>query len=119
MSGPELLGGYMQYLSDVTQAVRGAHSAGWTLAEAMERIPFALDRPLLPARGSPADWLLPGPSQLQRDEDPRVLHGVTAPECGSSSLQHPVRVATRKERWDERLGVLFCLGAVFVYKFRP
>ena len=48
ISGPELLGGYMQYLSDLTQAVRGAVSAGWTLAEAMERIPFALDRPYSP-----------------------------------------------------------------------
>ena len=106
ISGPELLGGYMQYLNDVTQAVRGAVSAGWTLAETMDRI-VRSRQALLPARGSPADRFFPGPSQLQRDEDPPVLHGVTAPECGSSSLQHPVRVATRKERRDERLGVLF------------
>ena len=52
ISGPELLGGYMQYLSDVTQAVRGAHSAGWTLTEAMERIQLDLDRPYAP----PADY---------------------------------------------------------------
>ena len=48
ISGPELLGGYMQYLNDVTQAVRGDVSAGWTLAETMDRIPFALDRPYSP-----------------------------------------------------------------------
>ena len=78
-----------------------------------------IDLTAFTARGSPADRFFPGPSQLQRDEDPPVLHGVMAPECGSSSLQHPVRVATRKERRDERLGVLFCSGAVFVYKFRP
>ena len=53
MSGPELLGGYMQYLSDVTQAVRGAVSAGWTLAETMDRIPFALDRPYSPPEDHP------------------------------------------------------------------
>ena len=53
ISGPELLGGYMQYLSDLTQAVRGAVSAGWTLAEAMERIPFALDRPYSPPEDHP------------------------------------------------------------------
>ena len=53
ISGPELLGGYMQYLSDVTQAVRGAVSAGWTLAETMERIPFALDRPYSPPEDHP------------------------------------------------------------------
>ena len=53
ISGPELLGGYMQYLSDVTQAVRGANSAGWTLAETMERIPFALDRPYSPPEDHP------------------------------------------------------------------
>ena len=53
ISGPELLGGYMQYLNDVTQAVRGAVSAGWTLAETMERIPFALDRPYSPPEDHP------------------------------------------------------------------
>ena len=53
ISGPELLGGYMQYLSDVTQAVRGAVSAGWTLAETMDRIPFALDRPYSPPEDHP------------------------------------------------------------------
>ena len=53
ISGPELLGGYMQYLSDLTQAVRGAVSAGWTLAEAMDRIPFALDRPYSPPEDHP------------------------------------------------------------------
>ena len=53
ISGPELLGGYMQYLNDVTQAVRGAVSAGWTLAETMDRIPFALDRPYSPPEDHP------------------------------------------------------------------
>ena len=53
MSGPELLGGYMQYLSDVTQAVRGAVGAGWTLAEAMEQIPLDLDRPYAPPADHP------------------------------------------------------------------
>ena len=53
MSGPELLGGYMQYLNDVTQAVRGALGAGWTLAEAMERIPLDLDRPYAPPEDHP------------------------------------------------------------------
>ena len=53
ISGPELLGGYMQYLNDVTQAVRGDVSAGWTLAETMDRIPFALDRPYSPPEDHP------------------------------------------------------------------
>ncbi|MEE9276103.1 MAG: MBL fold metallo-hydrolase [bacterium] len=53
LSTGALLGGYLQYLSAVTNAVRGALSAGWTLAEAMERVTLDMEAPYAPAADHP------------------------------------------------------------------
>ncbi|MBT4092553.1 MAG: MBL fold metallo-hydrolase [Nitrospinaceae bacterium] len=50
-SSGALLGGYLQYLSQVTNAVRGAVSNGRSLGEAMKNIPLDMSQPYAP----PAD----------------------------------------------------------------
>ena len=53
ISGPELLGGYMQYLSDVTQAVRERTAPDGRSTRRWTEIPFALDRPYSPPEDHP------------------------------------------------------------------
>ncbi|MDA0999439.1 MAG: MBL fold metallo-hydrolase [bacterium] len=53
ISSPNLLGGYMQYLGEVVNAVRHALSDGLSLAEAMDRISLDMGAPYAPAPDHP------------------------------------------------------------------
>jgi len=48
LSSSALLGGYLMYLSQITNAVRKAVNENWTLGEAMEKIPLDLEQPYAP-----------------------------------------------------------------------
>lgn len=53
ISSPALLGGYMQYLGEVANAVRHALSDGLSLAEAMDRISLDMGAPYAPPPDHP------------------------------------------------------------------
>jgi len=53
VSTDALLDGYLLYLSQVTAAVRKGAGAGWSLEEAMERIPLDLEQPYSPPADHP------------------------------------------------------------------
>jgi cyclase len=52
-SSGALLGGYLQYLSQVTNAVRKAVRGGWSLAEAMKNIQLDMTQPYAPPAEHP------------------------------------------------------------------
>jgi cyclase len=52
-SSGALMGGYLQYLSQVTNAVRKAVRCGWSIDEAMENIPLDMTQPYAPPSDHP------------------------------------------------------------------